>query len=137
MGSQIFAFLLIKKNYFHCITDTLRNHFKIKIIHICDNTYLPRYMAAHVSTSHWWQDTAYMFVLAVDVSHSPAKPIMSSPVDSWLKKRGWPEKRIESNLNSTDIAQVLNLNHPPFLTQITGENTCSSFQSKSYLSGDR
>lgn len=29
-----------------------------------------------------------MFVFAVDVSHSPAKPMMSSPVDSWLKNLG-------------------------------------------------
>lgn len=31
-----------------------------------------------------------MFVFAVDVSHSPARPMMSSPVDSWLKNLGWP-----------------------------------------------
>lgn len=33
----------------------------------------------------------YMLVLAVEVSHSPARPIMSKPEDSWLKKRGWPK----------------------------------------------
>lgn len=71
---------------------------KNKIIHVCDMSII-RGVAAPVSTNHRrWQDSAYMFVLAVDVNHSPAKPIMSSPVDSWLKKRGWPEKRIESNL---------------------------------------
>ena len=32
----------------------------------------------------------YMLVLAVEVSHSPARPMMSSPVDNWLKNRGWP-----------------------------------------------
>lgn len=32
-----------------------------------------------------------MLALAVEVSHSPAKPITSRPEDSWLKKRGWPE----------------------------------------------
>lgn len=31
-----------------------------------------------------------MLVLAVEVSHSPAKPTMSKPVDSWLKNLGWP-----------------------------------------------
>ena len=31
---------------------------------------------------------AHMFVLAVAVSHSPAKAMMSNPVDSWLKNRG-------------------------------------------------
>lgn len=31
-----------------------------------------------------------MLVLAVEVSHSPAKPTISNPVDSWLKNRGWP-----------------------------------------------
>jgi len=33
---------------------------------------------------------SHMFVFAVDVNHSPARPIMSSPVDSWLKNLGWP-----------------------------------------------
>lgn len=32
----------------------------------------------------------HMLVLAVEVSHSPAKPTMSKPVDSWLKNLGWP-----------------------------------------------
>lgn len=32
-----------------------------------------------------------MLVLAVEVSHSPANPTMSNPVDSWLKNLGWPE----------------------------------------------
>lgn len=32
----------------------------------------------------------YMLVLAVEVSHSPARPTMSNPVDSWLKNLGWP-----------------------------------------------
>lgn len=32
----------------------------------------------------------HMLVLAVDVSHSPANPMMSNPVDSWLKNLGWP-----------------------------------------------
>lgn len=31
---------------------------------------------------HSPSSAAYMLVLAVDVSHSPARPIMSSPVDS-------------------------------------------------------
>ncbi len=31
---------------------------------------------------------SYMFVFAVDVNHSPARPMMSSPVDSWLKNLG-------------------------------------------------
>lgn len=35
----------------------------------------------------------YMLVLAVEVSHSPARPIMSRPEDNWLKKRGWPKGR--------------------------------------------
>lgn len=35
-------------------------------------------------------DEAHMLVLAVEVSHSPAKPTMSNPVDSWLKNLGWP-----------------------------------------------
>lgn len=48
----------------------------------------------HRTRHRSWQDTAYMFVLAVDVSHSPAKPMMSSPVESWLKKRGWPERQL-------------------------------------------
>lgn len=30
----------------------------------------------------------HIFVFAVEVSHSPTKPIMSSPVDSWLKNLG-------------------------------------------------
>lgn len=30
----------------------------------------------------------HMFVLAVEVSHSPTKPTMSNPVDSWLKNLG-------------------------------------------------
>lgn len=30
----------------------------------------------------------YMLVLAVEVSHSPARPMMSRPEDNWLKKRG-------------------------------------------------
>jgi len=34
--------------------------------------------------------SADMLVLAVAVSHSPAKQTMSRPVDNWLKKRGWP-----------------------------------------------
>lgn len=34
------------------------------------------------------QDATHMLVLAVDVSHSPARPMMSRPDDSWLKKRG-------------------------------------------------
>ena len=33
-----------------------------------------------------------MFVFDVAVSHSPAKETISRPVDSWLKKRGCPEK---------------------------------------------
>lgn len=32
----------------------------------------------------------HMLVLAVEVSHSPASPTMSNPVDSWLKNLGWP-----------------------------------------------
>lgn len=34
----------------------------------------------------------YILVLAVDVSHSPAKPMISNPVESWLKNRGWPKE---------------------------------------------
>ena len=34
----------------------------------------------------------YILVLAVDVSHSPAKPMISKPVESWLKNRGWPRE---------------------------------------------
>ena len=30
----------------------------------------------------------HMLVFAVEVSHSPANPMMSSPVDSWLKNLG-------------------------------------------------
>lgn len=30
----------------------------------------------------------HMLVLAVEVSHSPANPTMSNPVDSWLKNLG-------------------------------------------------
>ena len=30
---------------------------------------------------------SYMFVFAVAVSHSPARAMMSNPVDSWLKNR--------------------------------------------------
>ena len=33
-----------------------------------------------------------MFVFAVAVNHSPARETMSKPVESWLKKRGWPVK---------------------------------------------
>ena len=32
-----------------------------------------------------------MLVLAVAVSHSPAKEVTSSPQESWLKNRGWPD----------------------------------------------
>lgn len=32
----------------------------------------------------------HMLVLAVEVSHSPANPTMSNPVESWLKNLGWP-----------------------------------------------
>ena len=32
-----------------------------------------------------------MLVLAVAVSHSPAREVTSSPQESWLKNRGWPE----------------------------------------------
>lgn len=35
-------------------------------------------------------DETHMLVLAVEVSHSPAKPTMSNPVDNWLKNLGWP-----------------------------------------------
>ena len=31
-----------------------------------------------------------MLVLAVAVSHSPAREVTSSPQESWLKNRGWP-----------------------------------------------
>ena len=31
-----------------------------------------------------------MLVLAVAVSHSPAMEMTSTPLESWLKKRGWP-----------------------------------------------
>ena len=33
-----------------------------------------------------------MLVLAVAVSHSPAKEVTSSPQESWLKNRGWPDQ---------------------------------------------
>lgn len=32
--------------------------------------------------------STHMLVLAVDVSHSPANPTISNPVDSWLKNLG-------------------------------------------------
>lgn len=38
----------------------------------------------------------HMLVLAVEVSHSPAKPTMSNPVDSWLKNLGWPAVQEEA-----------------------------------------
>lgn len=38
--------------------------------------------------SHQKTDVTHMLVLAVDVSHSPARPMMSRPEDSWLKNRG-------------------------------------------------
>lgn len=41
-----------------------------------------------------------MLVLAVDVSHSPARPMMSRPEDSWLKNRGWPKDEITQMLDS-------------------------------------
>ena len=33
-----------------------------------------------------------MLVLAVAVSHSPAREVTSSPHESWLKNRGWPAR---------------------------------------------
>jgi len=41
----------------------------------------------------------YMLVLAVEVSHSPASPMMSRPEDSWLKNRGWPRCEEYIHLN--------------------------------------
>lgn len=38
------------------------------------------YLKNHLNT--------HMLVLAVEVSHSPANPTMSNPVDSWLKNLG-------------------------------------------------
>ena len=32
--------------------------------------------------------STHMLVLAVEVSHSPANPTMSNPVESWLKNLG-------------------------------------------------
>ena len=34
-----------------------------------------------------------MLVFAVAVNHSPASPITSSPLESWLKQRGCPGKK--------------------------------------------
>lgn len=42
------------------------------------------------------EDDTHMLVLAVEVSHSPAKPTMSNPVDSWLKNLGWPAVQEEA-----------------------------------------
>lgn len=39
---------------------------------------------------------AHMFVLAVAVSHSPAKAMISRPLESWLKKRGCPAQKNET-----------------------------------------
>lgn len=38
---------------------------------------------------HGFSET-YMLVLTAAVSHSPATPTGSRPVDSWFRKWGWP-----------------------------------------------
>lgn len=41
-----------------------------------------------------------MLVFAVAVTHSPAREIVSRPHESWLKKRGCPEKNVYFNLDN-------------------------------------
>lgn len=60
----------------------------------------------------------YMLVLAVDVSHSPAKPMISSPVESWLKNRGWP--REGSNRQASRQTQLSSKQNPVLLGHIDG-----------------
>lgn len=48
-----------------------------------------------------------MLVLAVDVSHSPARAIMSRPVDSWLKNLGCPEIVLSINFKHNNKHLVL------------------------------
>lgn len=68
---------------------------------------------------YWWMTPAtgqrslgsvtHMLVLAVEVSHSPARPMISRPDESWLKNLGWPEKRFYSNYKYK--LQIQTLNH--------------------------
>lgn len=46
-----------------------------------------------------YPNCTHILVLAVEVSHSPAKPTMSNPVDSWLKNLGWPVGDEEAPVN--------------------------------------
>ena len=41
----------------------------------------------------------HMLVLDTAVSHSPAKPTTSRPVDNWLKKCAWPLKHKHRDIN--------------------------------------